>query len=47
VIPSRRKRSAEHVAHMKRREARSGVRCGNLRKRDHLNNLGIDMSKKY
>jgi hypothetical protein len=47
VIQSRRKRSAGHVALMKRREVHSGFRWGNLRKRDHFKNVGIDMRKKY
>jgi hypothetical protein len=47
VIQSGRKRSAGHVARMKRGEVLSGFRRGNLRKRDNLKNLGIDMRKKY
>jgi hypothetical protein len=40
-------KSAGHVAHMKRGEVRSRFRCGNLRKRDHLKTLRIDMRRKY
>jgi len=34
-----------HVASMGREEVNTGVWCGNLRKRDHLEDAGVDGRK--
>jgi hypothetical protein len=42
VIKSRRMRFAKHVARMGRGEVHTGFWWGNLRNRDHFEDLGID-----
>jgi hypothetical protein len=42
VMKSRRMRWAEHVAHLGRREVRTGFRWGNLRDRNNLEDQSLD-----
>ena len=42
VIKSRRLRLAGHVARMGELEVYTGIWCGNLRERDHLEDHGVD-----
>jgi hypothetical protein len=42
VIKSRKMRWAEHVARIRRGEAYTGFWWENLRKRDHLEDTGVD-----
>jgi hypothetical protein len=42
MITSRRVRLAGHVARLGRGEACTGLWCGNLREREHLEDTGVD-----
>jgi hypothetical protein len=43
VMKSRRKRWVVHVPHTGREEVRAWFLCGNLKERDHLDHLGVDV----